>query len=563
MKKHLIFLFLFNITFSQYVSLNHSQIEEEISFKILNDEIKTDISNTIRPINLDNLSYLKNENILISNYSKNLLKNKTESIKFDILPVDYFIDFNSHHPYNRNNGSMIPNKGYQHLISFGFKVNLGPLHIKFNPEHHFAQNLKFDTFWEGHYPEIWAERYKLWNRIDMPERFGNNQHNRTLLGQSSIGIRWKNFNLSLSTENLWWGPSKRNSIMMSNHAEGFKHISFASIKPIKTKIGFFEYKLISGRLEHSFFTPTNPDYEAGGTKLYVAKRNQMGEIGDWRYLQALVITFSPKIIDDLTIGYVRWVQFYNAFLKGRYFWIPGKPNYFPVFGNLLRSNDVDNDVEGQTDQAAGLFLNWIWKDSKAKFFVEFYHNDSKYNLRDLILDSDHSRALTIGLDKIFKINNKNFMFSWEWTQMEQSAGQLLRNAGSWYEHAWVLDGYTHKGEVLGSSIGPGSNSQFFSLQKINKNHKIAISAEIIEHDNDFYHNAFSSAKDFRRYWKDFNLHFGYSKKFQNLWLSSKIIFIRSLNYQWELEDYAEPYYHPGRDVNNFHANIKLTYFLDF
>ena len=59
MKKHLIFLFFFNITFSQYVSLNHSQIEEEISFKILNDEIKTDISNTIRPVNLDNLSYLK------------------------------------------------------------------------------------------------------------------------------------------------------------------------------------------------------------------------------------------------------------------------------------------------------------------------------------------------------------------------------------------------------------------------------------------------------------------------------------------------------------------------
>ena len=139
----------------------------------------------------------------------------------------------------------------------------------------------------------------------------------------------------------------------------------------------------------------------------------------------------------------------------------------------------------------------------------------------------------------------------------------MRNAGSWYEHAWVVDGYTHKGEVLGSSIGPGSNSQFFSLKKINKNHKIAISTEIIEHDNDFYYKAFSSANDYRRYWKDFNLHFEYSKKFRNLWLSSKFIFIRSLNYQWELEDYVEPYYHAGRDINNFHANIKLTYFLDF
>jgi hypothetical protein len=55
-----------------------------------------------------------------------------------------------------------------------------------------------------------------------------------------------------------------------------------------------------------------------------------------------------------------------------------------------------------------------------------------------LLDSDHSRAVTVGLQKVFKINNDNFLFSWEWTQMEQTASRLLRNAGSWYEHGWTL-----------------------------------------------------------------------------------------------------------------------------
>ena len=50
----------------------------------------------------------------------------------------------------------------------------------------------------------------------------------------------------------------------------------------------------------------------------------------------------------------------------------------------------------------------VWKDSKAEIYAEFHHNDSKQNLRDLLLDSDHARAATIGLQKIFKINNDNF-----------------------------------------------------------------------------------------------------------------------------------------------------------
>ena len=58
--------------------------------------------------------------------------------------------------------------------------------------------------------------------------------------------------------------------------------------------------------------------------------------------------------------------------------------------------------------------------------------------------------------------------------MEQSASRLLRNAGSWYEHTYVYDGYTNKGEVLGSSIGPGSNSHYLSLNKINLDNRIGV-----------------------------------------------------------------------------------------
>ena len=88
---------------------------------------------------------------------------------------------------------MIPNRGYQHIISPGIIFKIGPLNIQLKPEHHYSQNKKFDGFWEGHYPEIWAKRYRLWNKIDMPERFGEIRHNSTTIGQSSIRLNWKKY----------------------------------------------------------------------------------------------------------------------------------------------------------------------------------------------------------------------------------------------------------------------------------------------------------------------------------------------------------------------------------
>ena len=552
--KHLFFVFFPIFVTGQNINLNNDFNNQLTRYSVLANEINTDLSFNVRPLNAHSFSEV------LGNQYKTILSNPSNTIQIKTLGIDYFIEYNSHHPYNRNNGTMIPNKGYQHIISPGIFIKAGPLTIQLKPEHHFSENKKFDGFWEGHYSVIWSKRYKLWNRIDMPERFGNTNHNKTTFGQSSIRFNWKNLSLGVSNENLWWGPSLRNSIMMSNHAEGFGHITFNTINPIKTIIGNFEWQVISGRLESSGFTPAGTEIEHAGTKLYIPKINQLGRTNDWRYLQGFVFSYSPKWIEGLSLGFIRWVQMYSALVEGKYWWMKGNPTYFPAFQNLFRSNDKYENYEAQTNQAAGVFLKWFWKDSKAEIYAEFHHNDSKQNLRDLLLDSDHSRAATIGLQKVFNLKNDDYLFNWEWTQMEQSGSRLIRDAGSWYAHGWVYDGYTNKGEVLGSAIGPGSNSHYFSLNRIRNQELIGIGLEIVDNDNDFFHEAFASARDYRRYWKDVNLHLKYNKSFKYFNLSSNLVYIRSLNYQWELDDFATPYYHPGRDVDNFHLSLKLTYF---
>ena len=561
--------FTFLVSSSQTINLNESYLTDYLRTSQLLGDFKSDVSFTLKPFDIGkNGLKIENEVFNIEEYSPTVLTFFKNKGKIKILPIDYNIEFNSHHPYNRNNGSMVPNRGYQHILSAGIYAEIGPLSIQLKPEYLYSENKDFEGFGEGpngHYPIIWAKRYKLWNHIDMPERFGEKSIKKTLIGQSSIRLNFKGLSLGISNENIWWGPSIRNSIMMSNHARGFKHITFNTTKPLKTKIGNFEWQVITGRLESSGHTPPNTDFEYAGTKLYVKKENQISEYDDWRYLQGYTITYSPKWVPGLSLGFIRWVQMYSALVKGKYTWMEGSPTWFPAFQNLFRKNDIYENYEAQTNQAAGVFLRWLWKDSKAEIYVDYNHNDSKQNIRDLLLDSDHSRAVTVGLQKVFKISNDDYLFSWEWTQMEQTASRLIRNAGSWYEHGWTYDGYTNEGEVLGAGIGPGSNSHYFALNRIRNKEKFGIAFEIIDHDNDFYHQAFAngdgSGGDARRYWKDFNLHLNFSKKYKQFWLSSNLMYSRSLNYQWDLDDTATPYYHPGNDVNNFHINIKLAYLI--
>lgn len=561
--RHTFFLFLFfkfYISFSQTINLNESYLNNYLRASQLLGEFENDISFTLRPLNIGKNGLEINSNIFNSKkYAPTIQHFLNGNGKIKVLPMDYNIEFNSHHPYNMNNGSMIPNRGYQHIISLGIYAKIGIFSIQLKPEYLFSENKDFDGFPESHDPIVWAKRYILWNGADIPERFGTKNHNKILIGQSNIRLNYKGLSVGFSNENIWWGPSIRNSIMMSNNARGFKHITFNTTKPLNTKIGKFEWQFITGRLEKSGYTPPNTDYTYAGNKIYIPKINQNGETDDWRYFQGYCMTYSPKWISGLSLGIIRWTQMYSALVEGKYYWMNGKPTYLPLFSNLFRKNDKYTDYEMQTDQAAGVFFRWLWKDSRAEIYAELHYNDSKVDLRDLIIDSDHARAVTIGIQKIFNYKKDNYLFSWEWTQMGQTGSRLVREAGSWYKHSYVNGGFTNHGEILGSAIGPGSNSHYFALNRIRSKEKIGLALEIIDQDNDFYYSAFESANGLKRNWKDFNFHINFSKKYKKLWLSSNVMYSRSLNYQWELEDVTKSNYHKGRNVNNFHLNLKIAY----
>lgn len=487
-----------------------------------------------------------------SGYFKKLLKSPGNT-QIKLLPINLNLAFDSHHPDSRNDGSMIRARGFQTLISGGIYTEIGPLSIQIKPELVFAENRDYQGFplWPRHYESTWQIRYIWFNRIDLPERYGTSSYYNITPGQSSIRLNKWGLSLGLSTENIWWGPAIRNSLMMSNNAQGFPHITFNTQRPINTKIGSFEWQLLTGKLVGSGYKPPANDVLFRGRILYSPKPD------DWRYFQALTFSYSPKWIKGLSLGMTRWVQQYNEVAKAT-------NDYFPAFSNLFRKND-DNVTRTETDrdQAAGIFGRWVWYDSKAEFYFEFAKNDASINLRDLLVDTDHSRALTVGVNKLFSTIKKDefWQFNFEWTQTSQTESRLLRNSLSWYIHGQVRHGYTNNGEILGSALGPGGNVQYLEIAKVKAFNRIGGAVERFVHNNDFTSEAFD--EDFTRYWVDYNLHGFYERQFDQFFISASLFYTYSFNYQWEvLFDPNDPTAFPdtpGVDRNNWNLDIKLTY----
>ena len=151
--KYSYFLFLFftfYISYSQTINLNESYLTNYLRTSQLLGDLDSDISFTLKPLDFGTTGLkIENEIFNIEEYSPTILTFFNNNGKIKILPLDYNIEFNSHHPYNRNNGSMVPNRGYQHIISLGFYAEIGPLSIQLKPEHLFSENKDFEGFGEG------------------------------------------------------------------------------------------------------------------------------------------------------------------------------------------------------------------------------------------------------------------------------------------------------------------------------------------------------------------------------------------------------------------------------
>jgi hypothetical protein len=464
---------------------------------------------------------------------------------FTILPITLQQQYNTHHPYSINDGAMIPARGYQTSITAGVFAKLGPLSIQLYPELVYAQNKRFETSTN---PGAIAAYNGFHTAIDLPEYFPERPYKKLFPGQSSIRLTAGPVSLGISSENLWWGPGTRNALMMSNSAPGFYHLTFNTVRPIRTPIGSFEGQVIGGRLETSNFLGE----DASGKPLYYTSSN------DWRYLNAMVLSYQPRWIKGLFVGMTRsfMMMWQNAKANG---------NIFPVVLPLAKKDQYGNAEQTYPeDQQISFFARWLLPADHAEIYTEYARGDHNYDLRDMFLQPNHFRAYMIGFKKLFyhdETSGKYVEFNLELTQLEQNLSNHKDRAVSFFgAYGAPLRGNTNQGQMLGAGIGTGSNLQTISLSWGKGLDNIGFVLERFVHNNDLYHQI---STDPRGHWVDINIAFKAQRSYKQFLLAAKVEGIRSYNYEYSyvppVSSSTTSYWTPGKDAYNLQANLAVTY----
>lgn len=543
--------------FAQTIPVGMPVLEEHLRRSQLQGDLDSTISFTVRPMFRVSKSTGSGQipDSILTAESRWFNWNGVRSLKngrgkIQILPVTWEQIYTSHHPYGWNEGSIIPARGYQHRISAGVFAKYGPVSVQLRPEFVHAENKDFEGFNTEHADIIWRDYYFLFlNQSDIPERFGERSFEQVHWGQSSIRLTFDPISFGLSSENLWWGPGRRSSLLMSNNSPGFKHLTLNTTKPVKSPIGSFEGQIVAGRLENSGYLPPEPNRTVNGRRLFSPKKD------DWRYLSGIVLTYQPKWTPGLFLGFARAFQVYGTDLDRKI------GDYLPILQPFQKKNT--SEYFRERDQLVSIFTRYLLPESKAEVYFEYGFNDHSEDLRDFLLDPEHSRAYLVGFSKLLSLNRKDefIQADLEFTQLSQGASSLLRDAGAWYVHGKIRQGYTNEGQVMGAGIGPGSNLQSFSISWNKKLKGIGLQFERLVRNNDFYNLAWAHNKDFRKRWVDLSASANVEWDYKNLLINARASVIRSLNYQYWLIDrpWEGIYFQSGYDVFNFQGQLGITY----
>lgn len=473
------------------------------------------------------------------------------------LPVVWQQQENTHHPYGINDGSMVQARGYETQISGGLFAKLGPLTVQLRPEYVYAENKTFQKLSDAPNGVYWNTSIaNYYSTIDLPDRFGDGQYSKLSWGQSSIRLNAGPVSLGLSNENLWWGPGVRNSLLMSNNASGFKHLTLNTTGPVKTFIGSFEAQIVAGRLDQSGVpVPSGPEY--------------LPRAKGWRYFSGIVATYQPKWVPNLYLGFDR------TFIVKRSDMGNSFGDYFPIFKAVekaayVNSDGTNSDDSAWRDQYISVFARYVLPESKAEVYFEFGRNDHAYNLRDGLVEPEHTRAYILGFRKLIPLNRADefIQLGVEVTQLEKAGTRDTRASETWYTHYAVRDGYTNRGQVLGAGIGPGSDLQTLDVSWVKGLKKIGLQFERQVNNNDLFYNfAYASADKnqfINRHWVDLSIAGKFAWTYKKFVLNSQLTYIKSLNYQyqWQNGPAGTDYWNwPKQDVNNFQMKVGIMYVL--
>ena len=441
---------------------------------------------------------------------------ETPPISISVLSPEIWTSWNSTTAWGGSDGALWQGKGFNSILSGGFEINNPYFSIRLYPEIWGAQNLDIDiidTASSSGYGDYWTV-------FDNLQRYGDEFYYDFSWGQSDLRLYWDSFTIGFSTESIILGPGQVTNIILSNNAGGFPHFDMGTSEKINIAyLGDFEFRAIWGFLEESEFFDEDSS-------------------NDYGLISGTYLAWSPFFWDNFTIGFNH--QYYKPLSEwDSWDLVRGIP--------FLDRSNLPGDTK---DMMMSIPFNWIFPTVGFEFYGEWARNDNFGNFEDLYKSPEHTQAFTIGINQVIKQwGDKIIQLSLELSTIEQERTYEIRAAGPWYRHSWAgwTQGYTNNGQLLGASIGPGSNSQWGKLSWIKPEGQISIFMQRIAFDKDYFYQI-ASFEDMY-YFTEFNCGVENLLFFNKFDLYSALIYTFDYNYT----------YVDKNDKYNLHIEIGAKY----
>lgn len=380
-------------------------------------------------------------------------------------PASIRTTYNSGYPSGSNDRLLWAGRGASALVGAGVRARWGPVSVAVAPEVAFQQNADFEVrehSRSGYSP--YADAFH--SGIDLPQRFGPDSFVAASPGQSYARVDLAGFGAGVSTENLWWGPGARYPLLMSSNAPGFPHLFAGTSRPVDIWIGTVEAEMTWGELRESAWFDEN----AGN---------------DHTAFAGLAAAFSPRGLNGLSVGIVRAYQY-----RSEDRWPRDAQPVLEVFGG--------SEVNRPGNELFSIFGRWVFPESGAEVYGEWGRDDRWYDFAELVQEPDHSQAYMLGFQKVTSLREATALrVHFEMIAL-QEMGELRsgsRPLPQWYTHSQVRQGYTHRGQILGSAVGPGGDAQFLGVDAIEGWGMAGLFVERIRRND-----ATAAALEGRRYW---------------------------------------------------------------
>lgn len=364
---------------------------------------------------------------------------------------------NTAYPFGSNDGPMWAGKGMTAYAQAGFTMRYGPISGTFAPMAFRAQNSEFELMDNGQIGDLRYAHGQFPLEIDRPQRFGDGAYSRFDFGESTLRIDVAGVGAGISNASQAWGPAVEFPYILGNNSGGFPHAFIGTSKPASIGFATLHGRLVYGQLLQSKYSPvTGRDYFE-------------------TYLKPGRVRFMAGAVGTMTIRGVRGLEFGGA----RFFHAATDSNGIQAsdfklpLQNLLKSRIR---AEGDTvfgddrsllqNQLASIFFRWAPPTSGMEIYGEYGREDFSSDIRDFMLQPDHSSTINLGFRKAWLKGTRINAVRAEIFNYSAPASGRTRGEGLIYLHQPLQQGHTNRGQMLGADVGPGSGSaQFIAFER--------------------------------------------------------------------------------------------------